>query len=246
MKPSGTASVPQRARRSAVACTPPKRRRLGHQLAARRGSAGRARRSRARSPPAARSGASGARRPRARRGATSLGCDVVARAQQRRPRRGVRARALEPQRRAWPASGARARPRTRPGSRPTAVRQRRSASDQLGVARRETAPSSTSEWPESVLVPLIIAKSAPSVERALAERRGQRVVDREQRARGVRGFGHGGDVAHVQARVRRRLDPHERARRAAAAAIASVSVGTSRTSTPRGASRSVGQPRTPG
>ena len=51
------------------------------------------------------------------------------------------------------------------------------------------------------------------VERLLAERRGERVVDRQAGARGVRGLGHGGDVADVEARVGRRLDPDERGAR---------------------------------
>ena len=46
-------------------------------------------------------------------------------------------------------------------------------------------------------------------EALLAQRRGEGVVHRHQRARGVRGGRDRRDVAHVELRVRRRLDPHE-------------------------------------
>ena len=46
-------------------------------------------------------------------------------------------------------------------------------------------------------------------ERLLEVGRGERVVDREQGAGGVRGLGSAADVDDVQERVRRRLDPDE-------------------------------------
>ena len=46
-------------------------------------------------------------------------------------------------------------------------------------------------------------------ERLLQVRRGEGVVDGEQRAGGVRGVGGAADVDDVQQRVRRRLDPDE-------------------------------------
>ncbi len=49
----------------------------------------------------------------------------------------------------------------------------------------------------------------PERERLLQVRRGERVVDRQQRAGAVRQLGDGGDVEDLQERIGRRLDPDE-------------------------------------
>ena len=59
-------------------------------------------------------------------------------------------------------------------------------------------------------MPESIAKSAPRASGRWPSGVQTRVVDGEQRARGVRGLGRGGDVDEVEPRVGRRLDPHER------------------------------------
>ena len=120
----------------------------------------------------------------------------------------------------------------------------RSAAAHSG-SRTATAPRTRSEWPESAFVALYIDGVRAVVERPLPERRRQRVVDREPGAGGVRGVRDRGDVADVEpgldgVSIQTSFAPSQ------AATIASVSVGTSRTSTPRGASRSLATPRTPG
>ena len=93
---------------------------------------------------------------------------------------------------------------------PDCERQRRSAATRSAVGARHRAqqhvgvPGQRSSCRDS------IAKSAPSASGRWPSGVATRVVDRQQRAGGVRGLADGRDVADVQARVRRRLDPHER------------------------------------
>ena len=149
MKPSGTASVPQRARRSAVVCTPPK-------LVASATSSHAARKRCAPRRPAARTPTHRPEAPvhlprRDRRGRVGRAARGSAR---RRPgrrarerlgeRQRVRALALAAARRASPASGARATPRTARRSRRSRARQRaQRARARCGVARGDV-PSSRS------------------------------------------------------------------------------------------------------
>ena len=206
MKPSETSSVPQRARRSAVVWTPPK-------LVASTTSSQASRNAWARPALSSAKPTSGPVkaiwRPRSpsRRGG--------------RPRRRRRARAAAPRARSrWPSERSRRRPSVAserwasqaskpPAIAPERVRQRRSAAPRSG-SRTETAPSSTSECPQSALGAREHREVGAVGERLLAERGADGVVDGEQRARGVRGLGRGGDVDEVQARVGGRLDPHER------------------------------------
>jgi hypothetical protein len=112
-------------------------------------------------------------------------------------------------------------------------------------SRTLTAPRITSEWPESALVALYIAASAPrssgrcpsgvasvlsTASRAPAAWAASATAAMSQTASA--GF----DGVSTQTSV---APSH-------AATIASVSVGTKRTSTPRGASRSFATLRTPG
>ena len=133
MKPSGTSSVPQRARRSAVECTPPK-------LVASVTSAHASRNACARSADAQREAHAAARRtssarlrreqrPRARRRARAAPATA----------RGVGARSARAAARAWPASDGRARPRTPPGIAPDCVRHSRSASARSASRGRDDA-----------------------------------------------------------------------------------------------------------
>ena len=148
MKPSPTASLPQRARRSALECRPPK-------LVAS-----------ATSSQAVEEGVGAGLRAdveaddRAHAGPAHV-ADVVAGAQRRRPARArwpPGARGAAP---ASPASGAPATPRTAPGSSPWRSRHARSAAARSSSATA-TAPMIRSLWPARCLEALITEKSAPS------------------------------------------------------------------------------------
>ena len=76
-------------------------------------------------------------------------------------------------------------------------------------SRTTTAPPMTSEWPPAYLVVECTTTSAPRVSGCLEVRRGEGVVDHEQRARVVGDRGEGLDVADVEQRVGRRLDPDQ-------------------------------------
>src|SRR5439155_512011 len=74
------------------------------------------------------------------------------------------------------------------------------------------ATSSTASSSDSARKEIIPPKSricGAALQRALEVRRGERVVDDEQRAGRVRGVGGAADVDQVQERVRRRLRPDE-------------------------------------
>ena len=169
MKPSGTSSVPQRARRSAVECTPPKLvASLTSSQASRNACACSADGQRER-----RSAGADAR-------ATGRCVHVVAAGERLGERAGVRLRALQPQ----PERGQRAvrepgleRPEHRAGARAPGAQ----LIGERGVAHADRAEQHV-RWPLSALVPRQHREVGAVVERPQAERRGDRVVDRQQRA----------------------------------------------------------------
>ena len=139
------------------------------------------------------------RRPRRMRRRSSVG-----------DRRRVRASAGPAAGPAWPSDRWASQASNGAGHRRRcASRQAVSRGQQLRRRGSPRSPSSRSEWPVSALVPEATDEVGAEVQRALAERRGGGVVDRDQRAGGVRGLGQRRDVAHVQARVGRRLQQHQ-------------------------------------
>ena len=97
-----------------------------------------------------------------------------------------------------------------PGMPPVRVAPGPHRLEQVGDRGWPRSPSSMSEWPVSALVPLATTRSAPSVERA-SGRVGSRWCCRPRPARRRRGpaSASAGDVAHVEARVGRRLQQHQ-------------------------------------
>ena len=198
----GTSSVPQRSRRSAVAWTPPKE--VASATSSHRcKNAWRGPRSRARTRPGSRRTASGRtrrgrrdgrpRRPRSRSApatASAPALDRSSRSAERR-QRPVREPRLE---------------RAHDG--PDCDRQRLSASTSA-PSRTVTAPRSTSECPHSVLVPLIIAMSAPSARHCWPSGVARVLSTATSAPAACAAAADRRDVAHVELRVRRRLDPHE-------------------------------------
>ena len=178
MKPSGTSSPPQRARRSARRVDAAEAGRLGDELARRRGSARRARRAEVERRRPCRSRSSGAARPRARvlgQARIAHAAHVVAGREQLGDRERVGAPALEPH-----ASVASERWASQvsngPGIAPVLACASRAAP---GRARRRAwprSPSSRSACPDICLVALVSAKSRAQVQRPLAERPSRGVV----------------------------------------------------------------------
>ena len=154
------------------------------------------RRRQARSTPSRRSRGSA---PRRRPG----GPRAAGRARRRSPGRARPARAGSAGR------AAPARPRAVPGMAPSRSRRPLSTS-QSASSPMTTAPISRSLWPPRYLVAECTTMSAPSVERLLEQRSGERVVDDDRGARLVGRRGDGGDVAELERRVGRRLEPDER------------------------------------
>ncbi len=195
MKPSGTASVPQRARRSAVEWTPPK-------LVA---SATRVQASRNACAASAEGSVNATTGPTPGQ-RTSL---TTAHAAQRlRHRLRVGQRAFEPQ----PERGDRAvrepgleRSGHRAGTRPPGAQ----LAGERGVAHADGAEQHVAVADERLGAGEHREVGAV-VERPDAERRGERVVHRQQRALGVRRRGDLGDVDDLELRVGGRLEPDER------------------------------------
>ena len=135
--------------------------------------------------------------------------DVVAGAQRRRRARGrwpPGARGAGP---AWPASGARATPRTAPGSSPWRSATR-AAPPRARASATATVPMIRSLWPPRYLERAHHRVVGAELERALAQRARERVVDGDDRARGVGLGAERAQVEDVEPRVGRRLEPHER------------------------------------
>ena len=166
-------------------------------------------------------------------------------AQEARERERVRALALEPQRERRRASGAAATPRTARRSRRPASGARAAPPPTRGRARA-TPPRTRSEWPESAFVALYMTASAPRSSGRCPSGVASVLSTASRAPGGMGGIRDRGDVADVERRDSTASRSTRASRRAQAATIASVSVGTKRTSTPRGASRSVATPRTPG
>ena len=154
MKPSGTASPPQRARRSAHVWTLPKL-----VASVTRRAAARKRSARSRAPEVERDDDAVAAHlaPRhlvarvGRQAGIADALHVVARGEQSRDRQGVVAAALDARTRASEASGARARSRTGPGCAPAARRQSRSACARSGsrvghVAEQQVGVAAHAAW----------------------------------------------------------------------------------------------------
>ena len=93
-----------------------------------------------------------------------------------------------------------------PGTAPTAFWTNRSCSYQSS-SRVITTPPTTSECPPRYFVVECTTKSAPELQRTLVGRRGERVVDGDQRAAAAGDDAL--DVDHVEQRVGRRLDPDQ-------------------------------------
>ena len=110
-------------------------------------------------------------------------------------------------RRACAGRAARGRPRGAPGMDPWSWRYVTRASA-CAASRHTAAPSSRSEWPPMSFVAECRTMSAPSVERALAERRRERRVDHGDRAALARAGRDRGDVGDDDERVGDRLHPH--------------------------------------
>ena len=238
MKPSSTASVPQRPRRSAVECTPPKLvasatssqrgeealralralqreadERAGERHLARGAPPGRV----ARRRDVARSRRSRPRRPRSRSSAPGGG---------QRGQRAVREPGLERRPRSRP-TGCAAPQRLSPGG----IGDGDRAEQDVGVPGQAlvpesiaSAPNASGRWPSGVQTVLSTASSAPAACAAAATA--------AMSTTSSRGFD--GDSIHTSAAPS--------ARRGDRGGVG----GTSRVSTPRGASRSSARPRTPG
>ena len=232
MKPSPTASLPQRARRSALECRPPKLVACRHQLAGVQEGVG----------AGVRADVEADDRADARPAHVA---DVVAGAQRRRRARGR-----------WPPGARGAGPSVAsercashasngPGIEPVAIRHARSASARCVVGHGDGAHDQVAVAGE-VLGGAHHRVVRAELERALAQRARERVVDgddaRRRRAprRSARGRsstsspGLEGDSSHTS------VAPGSAAR------TASSSVGTSRTSTPLGSSTSRAMARMPG
>ena len=152
-------------------------------------------------------------------------------------------RALDPQReRAQPAQ--REPHLERSGDRRRAACGARAAGRAGRRRRPAAAPSTTSRVPGEVLGHGVHDDVGAELERALHQRRRERVVDADERARRVRGLDERGQVGDLEHRVGRRLDPEQRRRRRASAATTAAvsSMSTSATSMPsrclRGPARS--------
>ena len=216
MKPSATASVPQRARRSAVEWTPPK-------LVASATSSRSARKRCARSAPSSVKPTSGPKdciwraaiawcgwsaRPGWRTSSTSgRSRSQSARASAFALWRSSRRASVASERCSSQASngpGDRRRPASgaaRSARGPLGVADGDRAEDEVGVAGQRLGGAEH-------------RGVGAEVERALAERRRERVVDGEPAALRVDRVGDGRDVGDVERRVRGRLDPRERRARA--------------------------------
>ena len=196
MKPSGTSSVPQRARRSAVECTPPKLvASLTSSQASRKAwacSAGRERQSEMTGPTP---------------GPADAG-HVVAAVERVRQRARVRLRALQPQaERGQRAMGEPCLERSEDCC-PSAT-----ASHEL-LGQRRVADADRAEQHVRVPGQRLGAREhrevGAVVERPEAERRGDRVVDRQQRPAACAAATTASRSQTSSARVGGRLDPHER------------------------------------
>ena len=211
MKPSGTSSCPQRARRSARGVHAAEARGLRTRRAAAGGTAVGAlpRRPAARTRRAGRRSASGATRrswPGRRAGRGSAPGHVAAGRLEQAGDRRARSRTARSSRSVERGERAVGEPRLEGSgdrSRPCAATR-----EPAGEARghgRPRSPSIRSPWPVRALVPLADRRGRrPRSSRPLAERRRERVVDRDDRPVLVRRAPRSGlDVAHVEARVRR-------------------------------------------
>ena len=169
MKPSGTSSVPQRARRSAVEWTPPKlvasatsSQRVEEGLGALGGGEREAdERPEWRHLPA--------RHSADRAGWTTSSTSSRSRSA-RGERRRVRARSARAAARAWASERWASQASNAPGMEPDCERQRRSADGPLAVANGEGAEQDVGV-PARLLVPLSIGEVGAERERLLAERR---------------------------------------------------------------------------
>ena len=222
MKPSGTASVPQRPRRSAVECTPPNvvasatssqrveerlrllgaRQREAHQRPERR-----IWRAATAWPEWPRAGVR--RRPRPASAPATASAFALERSRRRSSVASERCAAT-------PRTARRSRPRECASA---------AASSASPASRTDDRAEQHVRVPASVLVRAHHREVGAEVERALAERRGERVVDRQQRARRVRGGRHGGDVGRRRAPGWTASRATRASRPSAAPTIASVSVG---------------------
>ena len=131
-----------------------------------------------------------------------------------------------------------------PGIAPDCERQRRSASS-VAPSRVETAPSSTSECPQSVLVALITDRSAPSASGCCPSGVAS-VLSTASSAPAACAASATAARSHTVSRGFAGVSTHTSRAPGAAARISSVSVETKRTSIPNGSSRSVATSRMPG
>ena len=234
MTPGPTSSVPHRARRSALACTPPKLRRLGDERAARRGRPARAAsvpRSKLRTEPTPgqRTSATSAR-AREERGQRPRGRLLALEPDAERRQRAVREPRLE-----------------RPGDRARSASARPAARPPAPGRRPRRSPRSRSLWPGQVLRrrwPRRRRRRRPAPR--APQRRGQRRVRGDLGARVVRGRRPGRARSSTASPGFDGVSTHTTRAPGSAARKAASSLVTSRTSTPRAARCRVATSRTPG